>query len=208
VVTLEDGGVTFLVRAQAPEERFLVKTADAEVEVRGTVFRVEAKATRIRAVLVSEGKVLVRFAGETTFVEGGESWRPPPEPPQDEAASETASPPATTVPPPPHPAAVKTLPRAAATKPETEGATKDFVDGVHMIERGDYGAAADRLEAFSAAHPKDSSAEDAAFLAILALQRAGRLSEAVAAAKRYLDRYPQGYRRAEAEQIAAGTAQR
>src|SRR5262249_49856667 len=137
-----------------PEERFLVKTSDAEVEVRGTVFRVEARATRIRAVLVKEGKVLVRFRGESSLVEGGESWRPPPDMPEDETANAPASP-LTSSPPSPRPAEARKSappPREAAIRPATAGATKDFVDGVHMLELGDYGAAADRLEAFSAAH--------------------------------------------------------
>jgi hypothetical protein len=39
---------------------------------------------------------------------------------------------------------------------------------------------------------------------VIALQRAGRKDEARAAARRYLTRYPHGYRRAEAEAIVAG----
>ncbi len=71
-----------------------------------------------------------------------------------------------------------------------------------MIERGDYGAGAKRLEAFSSSSPGDERAEDAAFLVILALQRAGRPAEAAAAARRYLATYPSGYRRAQAKAIA------
>ncbi len=64
VVTLLDGGVSFSVRHLAPGERFLVKTSDAEVEVRGTVFRVEAADERLQRVSVLEGKVEVRFHGD------------------------------------------------------------------------------------------------------------------------------------------------
>jgi hypothetical protein len=78
-----------------------------------------------------------------------------------------------------------------------------LADGVELIERGDYGAAADRLGAFRRSHPGDVRAQDAAFLAILALERAGRHPAAVAAAHEYLASYPQGYRRAEAQAIVA-----
>ncbi len=71
------------------------------------------------------------------------------------------------------------------------------------MRRGDYGAAADRLDAFSRSHPDDDRAEDAAFLVIVAMERAGRRAEAAAAARRYVARYPSGYRRDEAEAILA-----
>jgi hypothetical protein len=78
-----------------------------------------------------------------------------------------------------------------------------LADGVDLIERGDYGAAAERLRAFRQSHPTDVRAEDAAFLAVLALERAGRHAAAVASAREYLASYPQGYRRAEAQAIAS-----
>ena len=82
-----------------------------------------------------------------------------------------------------------------------EGASA-LADGVELIERGDYGAAAERLRAFRQSHPTDERAEDAAFLAVLALERAGHHAAAVAAAREYLASYPQGYRRAEAQSIS------
>jgi hypothetical protein len=82
-----------------------------------------------------------------------------------------------------------------------EGASA-LADGVELIERGDYGAAAERLRSFRQSHPTDARAEDAAFLAVLALERAGHHAAAVAAAREYLASYPQGYRRAEAQSIS------
>lgn len=88
-----------------------------------------------------------------------------------------------------------------AAKP-SEGASA-LADGVELIERGDYGAAAERLRSFRQSHPTDVRAEDAAFLAVLALERAGHHAAAVAAARDYLASYPKGYRRAEAQAIVA-----
>ena len=93
---------------------------------------------------------------------------------------------------------------ARAGAPATAPSESGFADGVRLVERGDYAAAAERLEAFHADHPSDARGEDAAFLTVIALQRAGRRDEARAAAHRYLAQYPKGYRRAEAEAIAAG----
>jgi outer membrane protein assembly factor BamD (BamD/ComL family) len=104
----------------------------------------------------------------------------------------------------PHPKPPASTPSARpidAAKP-SEGASA-LADGVELIERGDYGAAAERLGAFRQSHPGDVRAQDAAFLAILALERAGRHPAAVAAARDYLASYPQGYRRAEAVAIVA-----
>ena len=107
-------------------------------------------------------------------------------------------------PAPPRPKPPASAPSARsidAAKP-SEGASA-LADGVELIERGDYGAAAERLGAFRQSHPGDVRAQDAAFLAILALERAGRHAAAVAAARDYLASYPQGYRRAEARAIVA-----
>jgi hypothetical protein len=61
---------------------------------------------------------------------------------------------------------------------------------------------ADKLEAFRRASPGEARAEDAAYLTILALQRAGRRDAARDAARRYLEQYPAGYRRAEVQRLA------
>ncbi len=88
---------------------------------------------------------------------------------------------------------------AATPAPPQES---EFTDGVRLMEHGSYGAARERLEAFRRAHPGDARAEDAAFLEIVALDRAGRRDDARAAARRYLTTYPNGFRRAEAEALA------
>lgn len=197
IVNLQAGAISLAVCPLSARERFLVKTADAEVEVRGTMFRVEAEANRIEAVQVTEGKVEVRFRGATWLVSAAERWTRPPE------ASPEASPPrsaarAARSPQRPPPAS------SAAPVPANDDAATALSEGIKMADRGDYDAATKRLTAFCDAHPADDRAEDAAFLVIVSMARAGRQAEARVTARRYLARYPNGYRRLEAAAMAAG----
>jgi hypothetical protein len=189
VVTLETGALTLSVRPLAATERFLVRTGDAEVEVRGTLFRVEAAANQLRSVQVTEGRVEVRFRGRTSTLAGGDAWTPPLDTEAESARGRA----------PPKPP-LSSAPASAVTT-RAEEASKAFREGVSLVDRGDYDAATQRLRAFSEAHPSDDRAEDAAFLIVLSMQRAGRLSQAKAAARDYLARHPNGYRRAEVEAI-------
>jgi hypothetical protein len=98
---------------------------------------------------------------------------------------------------------------AASANPVAAGDdAKAFAEGMRLIARGDYAAGADKLDAYQHANPSDARAEDAAYLSVLALQRAGRRDAAVAAARRYLQQYPRGYRHAEVQAIAAAPAPR
>src|SRR5262249_38671353 len=158
-------------------ERFIVRTRDAEVEVRGTRFDVEAADGRIRRVEVQEGKVEVRFHDDRWLVAAGSSWTAPAE----RAVEATIAQPAMEPQPLPTAASERTpntgvtaSATAAPNAPPLDEASRAFAEGVTMIERGDYAAAAAKLDGFSAGHPGDARADDAAFLAIVALQRAGR----------------------------------
>lgn len=75
VVTLKDGTLDLTVRPLAAGERFVVRTGDAEVEVRGTACRVEADHGKIRSVAVAEGTVELRYAGFSAVIPSGGSWR-------------------------------------------------------------------------------------------------------------------------------------
>ena len=78
---LEEGWLEAKVAKLGTEERFVVTTADAEVEVRGTAFRLAlavpdpscSVATPTR-LAVSEGVVVVRHGGSEERVAAGESW--------------------------------------------------------------------------------------------------------------------------------------
>lgn len=198
VVNLETGTIRLSVRPLRVEERFLVRTLDAEVEVRGTVFEVEADAGRIQRVSVVEGKVDVVHGGRRTLVEAGSTWRAPVVPASEAALADVR--PSNAGRPAAHSSAVRSSNGHEA--PAEIG--RVLIEGVGLMERGDNEGAAAALISFAEASPEDPRAEDAAFLAILALQRAGRHAEAVEAARRFIARYPEGFRRHEAEAIAQG----
>lgn len=92
-VTLAEGGLvqrfelrSGAVRADVAKlrtgERFVVRTDDTEVEVRGTSFRVAVVPKHTCGVpsatdvSVTEGRVWVRFAGQEVVLAAGESWPP------------------------------------------------------------------------------------------------------------------------------------
>ncbi|WP_437753859.1 FecR domain-containing protein [Sorangium sp. So ce1389] len=215
VVKLMDGTLDVAVRPLAAGERFIVQTTDAEVEVRGTVFRVEAERGHIRGVAVSEGSVEVRYAGFSATILSGGSWRatgsagaaPPsgavllPAPGAAPARSEETS--ARAAQERGAPLAVVERQRAAPSAASSNSpAAREFAEAMRTLRQGDYARSAAQLEAFSAAHPGDARADEADYLRAIALQRAGRTAEAAAAARRYLATRPQGAHRAEAKKIA------
>jgi outer membrane protein assembly factor BamD (BamD/ComL family) len=94
--------------------------------------------------------------------------------------------------------------KPAVTTPSVEAsqASQDFAEAMKALSRGDFSAGASWLEGFVSAHPHDPRAEDAAYLEAIALERAGRLEGAKAAARRYLAAYPDGAHHAQARRIA------
>ena len=70
------------------------------------------------------------------------------------------------------------------------------------LDRGDNSQAAALFNAFVVAHPRDSRAEDALYLRVIALQRTGNSSATERAANDYLRRYPHGFRTAEIESLS------
>ena len=198
-------------------------------QLRGTQprCRVTAVDDRLTEVMVYEGKVAVRHGHDELLLLAGESWTPhqtavlpgPRVAPNVGAAASdvlTVAPVAavaTDASSEPPSAADATAPKASAAEesPETSeletrrrrsAASREFAAAVGQIDARDPEAAARALSDFSARHPDDVRAEDADFLAIVALQRAGRHAAAALAAQRYLARHPAGARRAEAAAIA------
>ena len=184
LVTFESGALEIAVKRLGAGERFVVRTRDAEVEVHGTRFRVEAHNGRLVAVLVREGRVVVTHAGETIALGLGSTWHPsiddanPVEPSQLTEAIPQGSHP---VHEPPTrragtpPSGVSRGPTPTSTGPSRgDDPSAAFRAAMRTMERGNYGEAAEHLMQFGEAHPTDVRAEDAAFLAVLALERAGR----------------------------------
>ncbi|MDB4942019.1 MAG: Fe-S oxidoreductase [Labilithrix sp.] len=94
------------------------------------------------------------------------------------------------------------LASAAPAEPEATRASREFAEAMTAVSRGDFGAGAQQLHAFAAAHPADPRTEEAIYLEAIALERAGRSREARDVARRYLAAYPGGVHRSPAQRIA------
>lgn len=221
VVTLANGALDVRVDRLVAGDRFVVRTLDAELEGRGSAFRIEAEQGRIRGVVVSSGSVEVRYAGFSAVIPSGGSWR---------ATSEAAAPPAPTASAiPAAPAAkivavamtpparairpVKEMPAIVAEAPSPAPSiaasvappslvSREFAEAMRSIGRGDYPGGVAQFEAFASAHPDDARVDEADYLRAIALQRAGNAAGAAAAARRYLAARPDGAHRPEARQLA------
>lgn len=77
IVRLHEGRVTVTVQRLEGDQRMRVITGDAEVEVRGTVFDVEVRDDKLRAVRVIEGVVEVRRESGVVRLTAGQRWDSP-----------------------------------------------------------------------------------------------------------------------------------
>jgi hypothetical protein len=176
-------------------QRFLLDLPDGELEVRGTRFVVEVDRTRSLGVHVSEGLVAIRLRGRGEVMLGaGEHWKAPSDPEQSAVVSPAPSSSPATV--------VRSAPPAAkASAPVKASAGTAFADAMAAFSAGDYGRAEALFVAFERAHPGDARVEDVLFLRAVARARRGDLGGARSLARAYLERYPSGLRRKEAERI-------
>lgn len=225
-VHLADGELGVEVSRHGSGRRLLITLPDGELEDVGTVFSVEVHAGKTRAVSVSQGRVALRLRGRRELLlSAGESFHAP-----DEEAARAASTPAPSTSDPSTPAASEPAPNASGTNANGTSAsathpaantrsssrptsTNDeahacpsaalFQDGVQAFKRGEYTTAATLLDRFSSACGRGSHGEDAAYLRMVALARAGRRADARAQAAAYLSAFPNGFRRKEAEKLVA-----
>ncbi|WP_394850379.1 FecR family protein [Pendulispora brunnea] len=220
---LARGAVQARVSKLSEGDRFVVRTPDADVEVRGTQFRVSTgephaacggSTTRVH---VLEGVVVVRHGGVETRVAAGEEWpcaspaspppevqlvRPSPPAPQNTNALVTKRPPPVTSVAPLAP--VAPVPPAVAA-PDTAAsdlsAQNDlFARATDKKRAGDARGAIATFETFLARYPKSALAESAAVERWRLLTHVDRAA-ARAAAKEYVDRYPNGFARADARAL-------
>ena len=202
-------------------QRFIVRTPDAEVEVRGTVFRVSivdpdascANGTRTR-VSVTEGIVEVRGAGASTYIHPGETW-PAGCALSAAAATDSAHPVTPTL--AAQPSAPKSSEHAQSALPDQEAfepaprpakeassiaqQNELFAEANAARQQGDSAHAVSYFEQLILRYPSSPLAEGAAVqrMVLLAAMNpaAGR-----SAARQYLVRYPQGYAKNDAEKLA------
>jgi hypothetical protein len=219
--SLESGSFFAKVAKLKADERFVVATPDAEVEVRGTAFRVTlvpgeptcagGSPTRLE---VSEGVVVVRHAGTEVRVAAGQRW------PACDVRTATVTP--KDLPAAPAPAAqlpngaAGTLAAPAPTGGTREGATTSasspeassrlaeqndlFDEGMRLKKRGDVGGALARFDRLLAQYPGGPLSETAEVERMRLLATSDR-SRASVAARDYLRHHPRGYARSEAEAI-------
>lgn len=225
VLELHAGSVQLHVAKLAPGDQFIVRTSDAEVEVRGTQFRVdvgEPCAGTATRVAVTEGVVVVRHAGAETRLVANESWptqciaqtaaAPPahvpaparsreesPEPASipDGRVGPQAAPPAPVHVAPPTSSVAIAAQRSSTASSDSAEQNRLFTEAMAAKRRGDRTAALDSLDRLTSAFPHGLLAESAAVerMRILAASDPTRAAEA---ARTYLARHPNGYARGEA----------
>jgi len=219
LVDIERGAVTSTVTKRGATQRFIVRTPDAEVEVRGTVFRVSrledpqcGVQTRVH---VDEGRVMVRAAGqESATLEPGGDWvsrcvtaQPPAATASASAAgiagaASTASLPSSR----PAPTAAVTATAPATASPRTlassELAAQNalFADAMASKSRGDTASALTSLDFLLQKYPR-TPLREAAEAQRMNLVAGTDPARAVGLAQGYLLRFPHGFARADAEKI-------
>jgi ferric-dicitrate binding protein FerR (iron transport regulator) len=199
---LEAGSLDLHVTKRGPAERFVVKTADSEVEVRGTQFRVWLAASDAACgagtptrVAVSEGVVVVRHGGSEARVGAGETW--PSGCPEASAAVAAPSAAASS-------ATNSSTPAAAASTSVLAAQNDLFAQAIAAKRRGDAASALAILDRLLARYPGGPLAETAA-VERMRLLRTSDPARAASAARAYLARYPIGFAHAEADAILAGS---
>jgi hypothetical protein len=177
-------------------ESFEVVTPDAEVIVRGTGFVVSVRddGTPRTHVAVSEGVVVVRYAGQEFRVAAGEQW------PAAPAASVTAPLAATVATASAPTMASPALPSSRV--PSTLADQNALLQAAQEAHRsGNDARAVAKLDELLAKYPASPLGQEAHVERFRALERMGRHPAAVSEARLYLAAYPNGFAGDEARSI-------
>jgi hypothetical protein len=209
VFALGKGALRAEVAKLREGERFIVRTPDAEVEVRGTVFRLARVAGAAACpggmttiLSVYEGLVVVRAGDREDRVAAGQDWKAAcsgPETPieEREISSQRAERPRATP-------SARAAPESAATSANRglQAINDLFADAMDAKRRGDNQHALAVLGRLEVQYPSSHLAESATVerMKILASMDP---TAARAVAERYLEHYPDGFARDVAESIVA-----
>jgi hypothetical protein len=208
-VDVADGEATLVVGPIVGAQRAVIRLPDGEIEASTSQIAVEVALGRTRSVKVEAGRVLLRPQDEEPVaLSAGDVWPrrtatsathlsqrdPALEPPGPTAANGAYGPPRSATPP-----ARGSNPTAGMRR--TQLASAAFDEAISSFVHASYGQADRELRDFIAAFPEDSRCEDAAFLSTVTRWRMGDAAGARDRAASYLKAYPQGLRRAEAQQI-------
>lgn len=174
-VDLSDGTLRLRVRKAPNGRKVVVRVPDGEIEDLGTIFHVVVRDGVTRRVAVEEGRVTIRLTNAAPITIGsGQTW-------------ERSEP----------PTAMATAPPVVLTPSASPASSVLSTPAVRQRPT------APPKEASSAlAVPAHGDEEDAAYLRAVRLVREGRESEARDAARDYLRRFPDGFRREEMGRIA------
>jgi hypothetical protein len=215
---LARGWLRVVVAPLAAGERFMVDTADAEVEVHGTAFEVRVvppdstcRGGLTTRVTVEHGLVEIRAGGRDERVGAGQYW--PPECPAAAAAPATA-----------RVAGGHRAPRALAARAEvpspepaveapaparrgSELAAQNDLLAAALAEkeRGQNGRALAHLTELLERWADSPLAESAMAERMRILQAGGDTAQARQSARDYLRRFPAGFARVEAERMQRGS---
>lgn len=192
IVRLSHGSVSLHVEHLTPGERFIVATADAEVEVRGTRFEVLVDEGKLVRVAVTEGKVEVRVAGqEPLLLHPGESWERPVPEAAPLAGAVAAVAPVAAAEPVAAPSPADLVPheapsRVRGSRREAPEGERAFASAWSALRGGDAAGAAAGFERVASLAGGEVLAEDADYWRIVALARAGASTESEAAMESFL----------------------
>jgi ferric-dicitrate binding protein FerR (iron transport regulator) len=187
-------------------QSFVVTLPDGAIEVRGTRFLVTLDGSTTGRVAVEEGVVALRLRGQPELIlRAKDVWRRAPA-----SVSTPAATPSSPLAAPSRPAStssssIRSTPaRVSSAEPEPErpSAARDFADAMNAFSNGDYATAERLFVAFEGAHPENGHVEDTRFLRALSRLRRGDTEGARALARDYLKRHPNGFRAAEAADLA------
>ena len=199
-LVLSRGMVDARVKKLGAGQRFRISTPDAEVEVRGTAFRVAIREpdTRCRPgpdteVEVDEGLVLVRYQQREIALPAGSRWPPPcfeptpSEPPLPQASVSERTP---------------ERPRVKKRAPGSSlGHQNDLLSAaVDARRRGELEVAIASLDELLSRYPRTALAEAAKVERMRSLKGLD-ISRARQAARAYLSQHPRGFARDEALKI-------
>ena len=210
-VTFDHGELWIHVDHARTPIGLVVELPDGELEDTGTTFTVSAANGRTTRVEVHEGSVVLRLRGRPPVaIAGGNAWTPPPAerstpvsflaPAEKAPAGETEPPRRALVPGLGVSRRREGIPTGVPT-PAPEPAI-EFRAAVAVLDAGAHREAAAAFARFLAEHPGDARAEDAAYLLVIASERAGDVDETRRAARAYLRLYPAGFRRTEIERLS------
>jgi hypothetical protein len=196
ILRLGSGSLDLRVAKVSADRRFVVATPDAEVEVRGTKFRVSIGAPdpscsdeAVTHLVVTEGVVVVRHGGVEKRVAAGEQW-----------PGDCVAPTAIAAPFPSSHAPSSGGPSVVSTLAEQNDL---FAEAIVAKRRGESQAALASFDRFLSTYPSSPLAQSAA-VERMRLLRTMKSARAPGAARQYLTRYSNGFARTEAEAILAG----